>query len=46
MVTLGCAIGDLLMPLVGVVIAPTLAQCGGESGEGVLGESRFGGNEE
>lgn len=45
MVTLGCAIGDLLIPLVDVVMAPTLAQCGGESGEGVLGECLFGGNE-
>jgi len=45
MVTLGCAIGDLLMPLDDVVMAPTLAQCGGDSGEGVLGECLFGGIE-
>ena len=45
MVTLGYAIGDLLMPLVGVAMTPTLAQCGGDSGEGVLGECLFGGNE-
>lgn len=34
------------MLLVGVVIVLILVQCGGELGEGVFGESLFGGNEE
>lgn len=46
MVTLGCATGDLLMPFEAVVMAPTLAQWGGDSGDGDLGESLFGGNDE
>lgn len=42
--TLGCAIGDLFIPEVDVVMAPTLAQWGGDSGEGDRGECLFGGN--
>lgn len=44
MVTFGCAMGDLLIPELDVVMPPTLAQCGGVSGDGDLGESLLGGN--
>jgi len=45
MVTFGWAMGDRLIPELEVVMAPTLAQCGGDSGDGDLGECLFGGNE-